>query len=164
MCHKYIHIMGWKDQISKEIATCQNSVSPRICCEKAAAGMLRAFPVHFVPLQSRFIQPNVYGLRAGTENWMKMWLFIWNRFYGFCFETVSPRKYLLEYSKFYIYEEPAHLPYTGATRQSRFLHISHSLYHKMKIIPLENPWTWVTTLSTVKCVTNTLISWGEKTK
>ena len=29
---------------------------------------------------------------------------------------------------------------------------------------VENPCTWVTTLPTVKCVTNTLISWPEKTK
>ena len=28
ICHKYIYIMGWKDQISKEIATCQNFGSP----------------------------------------------------------------------------------------------------------------------------------------
>ena len=31
-------------------------------------------------------------------------------------------------------------------------------------ILLENPCTWVTTLFTVKCVTNTFISWPEKTK
>ena len=31
-------------------------------------------------------------------------------------------------------------------------------------IPLENPCTWVTTLPTVKSVTNTFISWPEKTK
>ena len=46
ICHKYIHIMGGKDQTSKEIPTCQNFVSRRICCEEAAAGKLRAFPVH----------------------------------------------------------------------------------------------------------------------
>ena len=31
-------------------------------------------------------------------------------------------------------------------------------------IPLENPYTWVITLSLVKSVTNTFIWWGEKTK
>ena len=29
------------------------------CCEQAAAGMIRVFPVHFVPLQSNSIQCNV---------------------------------------------------------------------------------------------------------
>ena len=52
ICHKHIHIMGWKDQTSKEIATCGKFVSLSSCCEKAAAGMLRPFPVHFIPLQS----------------------------------------------------------------------------------------------------------------
>ena len=28
ICHKHIHIMGWKDQASKEIATCGKFVSP----------------------------------------------------------------------------------------------------------------------------------------
>ena len=50
ICHKYIHIMCWKDQTSKEIAICQNFVSLRICCEQAAAGMLRVFPAHFVAI------------------------------------------------------------------------------------------------------------------
>ena len=62
---------GGKDQTRKEIATCQNIVSPRICCEQAVAGMLRAFPVHFVVLQSNSTQCNMYGSRAATENWMK---------------------------------------------------------------------------------------------
>ena len=48
ICHKYIHMMGWKDQTSKEIVTCQNSISLSSCCEQAAAGMIRVFPVHFV--------------------------------------------------------------------------------------------------------------------
>ena len=71
ICHKYIHIMGWKDQISREIATCQNFASPRICCEQAAAGMLRPFPAHFVLLQSKCRHCNVHGSRAATENWVK---------------------------------------------------------------------------------------------
>ena len=71
ICHKYIHIMGGKDQTSKEIATCLNFVSPRICCEKEAAGMLRAFPVHFVPFQSNSRQCNMHGSCAATEICMK---------------------------------------------------------------------------------------------
>ena len=75
ICHKYIHIMvgggGVKDQTSKEIVICQNSVSPRICCEQGAAGMLRAFPVHFMPLQLNSSQCNVHSSRAATENCMK---------------------------------------------------------------------------------------------
>ena len=43
ICHKYIHIMGGKHQTSKEIATCENSVSPRICCEQAAQGISCSF-------------------------------------------------------------------------------------------------------------------------
>ena len=66
ICHKYIHIMGWKDQIRKEIATCQNFGSPRICCEKAAAGILRVLPVHFVPLQSNSTHCNVHGSHTAT--------------------------------------------------------------------------------------------------
>ena len=56
ICHKYIHIMGWKDQTRKEIATCWNLASLSSCCEQAAAEMLKAFPVHFVPLQSNSTQ------------------------------------------------------------------------------------------------------------
>ena len=41
ICHKYIHIMGEKDQTSKEIAACENSVSFKICCEKEAVEMCR---------------------------------------------------------------------------------------------------------------------------
>ena len=59
ICQKYIHIMGWKDQTSKEIATCGNSVSLSSCCEKAAAaGMMRAFPVYFQILQCYSTQCN----------------------------------------------------------------------------------------------------------
>ena len=67
ICHKYIHVMGGKDQTSKGIATCENFVSPRICCEEAAAGMLRAFPVHFVSLQSNSTHCNMHGSHAATE-------------------------------------------------------------------------------------------------
>ena len=48
------------------------------CCEQAAAGMLRPFPVHFVPLQSNSTQPNMHGSCADTKNCMK---------YGFSYET-----------------------------------------------------------------------------
>ena len=48
------------------------------CCEQAAAGMLRAFPVHFVPLQSNNTQCNVHGSPVATENYMKC---------GFSYET-----------------------------------------------------------------------------
>ena len=71
ICHKYIHIMGWKDQTSKEIATCGNFVSLSSCCEQAAAEMLRAFPIHFVPLQSNSTQPILHHSHADTENCMK---------------------------------------------------------------------------------------------
>ena len=71
ICHKYIHIMGGKDQTSKEIAACQNFISPRICCEEPAAGMLRAFPVHFLPLQSNSTHCNVHSSCAASKNCMK---------------------------------------------------------------------------------------------
>ena len=71
ICHKYIHMMGWKGQTSKEIVSCGNSISLSSCCEQAAAGMLRAFPVHFVPLQSKSTQCNVHDSHAATENYMK---------------------------------------------------------------------------------------------
>ena len=71
ICHKYIHMMGWKDQTSKEIVTCGNSVSLSSYCEQTAAGMLRAFPVHFLPLQSNSTQCNVHDSCAATENCMK---------------------------------------------------------------------------------------------
>ena len=70
ICHKYIHIMGWKDQTSKEIATCEKLDSLTSCCEQAAAGMVRAFPAHFVPLQSNSTHCNMHGSRAATENCM----------------------------------------------------------------------------------------------
>ena len=81
ICHKYIHIMGWKDQISREIATWQNFASPRICCEQAAAGMLRPFPAHFVLLQSNSTHCNMQGSHAAAESY-EMWHFMWNRLLG----------------------------------------------------------------------------------
>ena len=66
--HKYIHIMGWKDQKSKEIATCEKLDSLTSCCGQAAAGMVRAFPAHFVPLQSNSTHCNVHDSRAAREN------------------------------------------------------------------------------------------------
>ena len=55
--------MGWKDQ--KE-----NKKQP-VGSLFAAAGMLRAFPVHFVPLQSNSTQCNVHVSCVATENCMK---------------------------------------------------------------------------------------------
>ena len=37
----------------------------------AAMGMLRPFPVHFIPLQPNSTQPNMHDSHAGTENYMK---------------------------------------------------------------------------------------------
>ena len=41
------------------------------CCEQAAAGMLRPFPVHSVPLESNSADCNVHDSHADTENYMK---------------------------------------------------------------------------------------------
>ena len=41
------------------------------CCGQAAAGMLRVFPVHFVPLQSNSTQCNVCNSCVATENCIK---------------------------------------------------------------------------------------------
>ena len=41
------------------------------CCEQAAVGMIRVFPVHFVPLQSNSTQCNMHDSRVATENCMK---------------------------------------------------------------------------------------------
>ena len=82
--HKYIHIMGWKDQTSKEIATCWNLASLSSCCEQAAAGILRPFPVYFVPLQSTSTDCNVHDSHAATENCMNC---------GFSYETDCWRNY-----------------------------------------------------------------------
>ena len=71
ICHKHIHIMGWKDQASKEIVACWMFVSLSSCCEKATAGMLRAIPVHFVPLQFNSTQCNVHSPHVATENCIK---------------------------------------------------------------------------------------------
>ena len=78
ICHKYIHIMGWKDQTSKEIATCEKLDSLSSCCEQAAAGMVRAFPAHFVPLQSDSTQCNVHKFTCSYRELCEMWHFIWN--------------------------------------------------------------------------------------
>ena len=74
--------MEGKDQTSKEIATCENSVSPRICCEQAAAGMLRAFPVHFVPFQSNSTHCNVHGFTCSYRELHAMWHFIETQFWA----------------------------------------------------------------------------------
>ena len=165
ICHKQLHIMWWKDQTSKEIATCGKFVSLSSCCEQAAAGLVRAFPVHFVPLQSNSTQCTMHGSCADTKNCMK---------YGFSYETdfwgkllwieTFLRKSMWNLSRFMhkiLHINCACEPHVTP----RFLHISHIFSHKKMIkIPLENPYTWVTTLSTVKSVTNTFISWHEKTK
>ena len=54
------------------------------CCEQAAAGMLRAFPVYFVPLKSNSTQPNVHDSCADTEDCIKC---------GFSHETDCWRNY-----------------------------------------------------------------------
>ena len=83
--HKQIHIRGWKDQTSKEIATCGKFVSPQQSCwEQATAGMLRPFPVHFVPLQSFSTDCNVHHSHVATENCMNC---------GFSYETDCWRNY-----------------------------------------------------------------------
>ena len=87
ICHKHIHIMGWKDQTSKQIATYGKFVSLSSCCEKAAAGMLRPFPVNFVPLQSNSTDCNVHDSHADTENCMKC---------HFSYETDCLRNYCEE--------------------------------------------------------------------
>ena len=71
ICYKDLHIMWWKDQKRKEIATCGKFVSLSSCYEQGAAGLVRAFPVHFVPLQSNSTQPNMYGFTL-TEHWSHM--------------------------------------------------------------------------------------------
>ena len=68
ICHKYIHIMGWKEQRRKEIATCGKLVSLSSCCEQPAAGMFRAFPVHFVPMQWNRKLCNIHGSHVAPEN------------------------------------------------------------------------------------------------
>ena len=75
---------GEKDQTSKEIASCGKFVSLSSCCEKAAAGMLRPFPVHFIALQSNSTDCNVHDSHADTENCMKC---------GFSYETDCWRNY-----------------------------------------------------------------------
>ena len=78
ICHKYIHIMEWKDHTRKEIATYGTLFLLNSCCEQAAAEVFRAFPLHFVQLQSNSRQFNVHDLCAATENCMKC---------GFLYET-----------------------------------------------------------------------------
>ena len=78
---------GGKEQTSKEIATCGKFISLSSCCEKAAAGMLRPFPVHFIPLQFNSTQPNMHDSHADTENCMK---------YGFSYETDCWENYCVE--------------------------------------------------------------------
>ena len=54
------------------------------CSEQAAAGMLREFPVYFVPLQSNSTQPNMHDSCADTEDCIKC---------GFSHETDCWRNY-----------------------------------------------------------------------
>ena len=71
ICHKYIHIMGWKDQKRKQRQPVGSLFLLNSCCEQAATGMIRVFPVHFVPLQSTSTQCNIHDSRAATQNCMK---------------------------------------------------------------------------------------------
>ena len=99
----------------------------------------------------------------------EMWLFIWNRLLG----KLLWREVLNEFGHF------MQMQITGNGRSNRILHVNHArephlnpdsshgthnFSKKMIKIPLENPCTWVTTFSIVKSVTNTFISWHEKTK
>ena len=70
ICYTFI---SWHEKTKKE-----NKNQPvgslfllNSCCEQAAAGMIRVFPVHFVPLQSTSTQCNVRDSRVATENCMK---------------------------------------------------------------------------------------------
>ena len=139
------------------------------CCEQAAAGMIRVFPVHFVPFQSNSTQLNMHDSRADTENCMKC---------GFSYETDCWGNYCEE--RFWMNldilcrcRSLAMVDLTEsctlAVHRSHTLiqipaHGTHNFSKKIIKIPLENPYTWVTTLSTVKSVTNTFILWHEKTK
>ena len=160
---QYTHIVGWKDQTSKEIATCVNLASLSSCCEQAAAGMLRPFPVHFVPLQSNSTDWNVHDSHADTENWMKC---------GFSYETDCWRKYCEE--RFWMNLDilcrcrsltmvdlaeccmltvhGSHLLIKIPSYLTQFLKRKRSKFH-LKIPAHESH-----TYSTVKSVTNTFIS------
>ena len=97
------------------------------CCEQGAAGMLRAFPVHFVPLQSSSTQPNVHDSHADREL-HEMWLFIWNRFLGNYFLLRFSWKW--DFSCTY-WQNVAYWPYMGPCTAAlftyRFPHISQFL-------------------------------------
>ena len=139
ICHKYIHINGWKGQTSKEIA-----------------GMLRAFPVHFVPLQSKFTQCNVYGSRAATENWMKC-----NISLKHSFGQIIVNFKQINLKSVYCVHRYTKMLHVNRVREPHVTQIWHSFLQKMIKIPLGNPCMWVTTLSTLNLVINTFISWGK---
>ena len=110
-----------------EIATCWNLVSLSSCCEQAAAGMLRAFPVHFVPLQSNSTQLSVHHSRANTKNYMnEIWLFIWNRFFANYWQLRHFSEFNLKSVwSLDLYSNIVHVNQLcmGATCYSRFNHI-----------------------------------------
>ena len=111
ICYKYIHIMGWKDQTRKEIATCGKFVSLSSCCEQATAGMLWAFPVHFVPLQSNSTQCNMHSSHVATDNCMKC---------DFSYETDCCRNYCEE--SFWV--NFMQMQITDNGRSNRMLHVN----------------------------------------
>ena len=123
ICHKNIHIMVWKEQTSKEIATCEKLDSLSSCCGQAAPGMLRAFPAHFVPLQSNSTHCNVHGSRATTENCMTCAIscetHCWRNHWEFThFKQATWNLYTLHWN-------PAHFTvHRSYTIESRSLHIS----------------------------------------
>ena len=78
--------------------------------------MLRPFPVHFIPLQSKSTQPNVHDSHADTENCMK---------YGFSYETDYWGNYCVEIllNKFGHFMQ---MQITDNGRSNRMLHINHA--------------------------------------
>ena len=153
--------MGWKDQKRKEIATCGKFVSPKhllwaSCCWDAQ-GISCSFLCHCNPTAHNVMCMVNVQLQRTAWNvvfHMKQGNYCELRHLGnqpeICVKSTSVYLYCL--------------PCMWATRYSRFLHISPSFSKKIIKIPLENPCTWVATLSTIKSVTNTFIAWSEKTK
>ena len=62
-------------------------LSAAVVRKQTYAGMLRPFPVHFIPLQSNSTQSNLHDSHGDTENCMK---------YGFSYETDCWRNYCVE--------------------------------------------------------------------
>ena len=123
---------------------------------------------------TRFHTFHIAWFTCSSREMHDIWHFIWNTFWANnCLIRFSKKSDIS--CRWRLLQALAHIDRMLHVNHARTVygsnmyiqipsHFTQSFSKKMIKIPLENLCTWVTTLSTMKSVTNTFILWGEKTE